>query len=70
MIEPDVEFEPSGAKVTTTFKSATEFGLTPGEIWETVMTTLDRLPEDTKVRYIDELAGALATRLLEKERRL
>jgi hypothetical protein len=70
MTDPEVYFEPSGTTTPTIFESAVEFGLTPDEIWETVMAMLDRLPEDTKVRYIDELTGALAARLLEKERAL
>jgi hypothetical protein len=49
-------------------ESAAEFGLTQDEILETVTATLDRLPGETKVQCIDELAGALATRLIEKQR--
>jgi hypothetical protein len=49
-------------------ESAAEFGLTTDEILETVTATLDRLPGETKVQYIDELAGALAMRLIEKQR--
>lgn len=70
MSEPELDFEPSGTRAPTLFESATEFGLTADEIWEAVMETLDRLPEDSKAGYIDELTGALATRLLQKERRL
>jgi hypothetical protein len=70
MIEPEVDFEPSRPKATTMFESATEFGLTPDEVWETVMATLDCLSWESKARYIDELTGALATLLLQKERRL
>jgi hypothetical protein len=49
-------------------ESAAQFGLTRDEILEAVTATLDRLPGETKVQYIDELAGALATRLIEKQR--
>jgi hypothetical protein len=52
----------------TTIESAADFGLTQDEILETVIATVDRLPGETKTRCIDELAGALAQRLLEKER--
>jgi hypothetical protein len=48
--------------------SAVEFGLTPDDVWETVMAAPDRLPTDLRARYIDELTGELARRLLEKER--
>jgi hypothetical protein len=59
--------------VTTTegaavLECAAEFGLTRDEILETVTATLDRLPGETKVQYIDELAGALAMRLIERQR--
>jgi hypothetical protein len=53
---------------TTIIESASQFGLTHDEILETVMVTIDRLPEEAKAPCIDELAGALATRLIEKER--
>jgi hypothetical protein len=55
-------------QAATIFESAEEFGLTPNEILKTVDATLDHLPGDAKASYIDELAGALATRLLEKQR--
>jgi hypothetical protein len=56
------------SNATTTLESAAEFGLTQEEILETVIATLDRLPSDTKARCIDEIAGALAHRLIEKQR--
>jgi hypothetical protein len=49
-------------------RSASEFGLSSDEVWETVMATPDRLPADLRARYIDELSGELARRLLEKQR--
>jgi hypothetical protein len=55
-------------KATTVFRSAAELGLTAEEICETVSATLDRLPTDETVYYVDELTGAPAKRLLEKER--
>jgi hypothetical protein len=70
MIEPEVDFEPSRPEPTTMFESATDFGLTPEEVWETVMATLDCLSSEARARYVDELTGALAGRLLQKERRL
>jgi hypothetical protein len=69
MGEKEVGFERSEAGVTTIFRSAAEFGLTQEEILATVTEALDRLPEDTQARCIDELSGGLATRLVEKERR-
>lgn len=53
---------------TAILQSAAEFGLTPDEILKTVTATLDRLPPDTRSRCIDELAGGLASRLIEKQR--
>lgn len=62
-------FEHPGANsVAMLFESAAQFGLTPNEIWEELLTMPDRLPEDVKARYLDELSGGLARRLLEKER--
>jgi hypothetical protein len=66
MGEHEVGFERSEARVTTIFRSAAEFGLTQEEILATVTETLDRLPEDTQGRCIDELSGTLAMRLMEK----
>ena len=60
--------EPSVSTATLTLETAAEFGLTRDEILETVVVTLDHLPGDARARCIDELAGALAQRLLEKER--
>jgi hypothetical protein len=54
---------------TALLASAAEFGLTRDEILKSVTVALDGLPEDTRVRCIDELAGGLAARLLEKQRR-
>jgi hypothetical protein len=48
-------------------RSAGEFGLSSHEVWEIVMATPDRLPTDLRARYIDELTGELARRLLEKQ---
>jgi hypothetical protein len=68
MTNREIDFEHPTMRTTTIFESAAEFGLTADEILTTVMTTLDHLPGDTRARYIDELAGALATRVLEKQR--
>lgn len=54
--------------VVTIVESAVGFGLRPDEIWETILETVDRLPEDARAAYVDELTRALAERLLEKER--
>ena len=69
MIRPHIDFEhPTTGSLAEVFESAIEFGVTPDEIWESVMATPDRLPLDVKDRYIDELTGDLARRLLEKQR--
>ena len=49
--------------------SAVEFGLSPDDVWETVVAAPDRLPTDLRARYIDELTGELARRLLEQQSR-
>jgi hypothetical protein len=67
MGEP-LHFEHPTMRATTIFESAADFGLTADEIFETITATLDRLPVETRIGYIDELAGALATRLVEKQR--
>jgi hypothetical protein len=63
---PQIELAPS--EHNAVFESAVSFGLTPHEISETAMAALDCLPEDTKSHYIDELAAALAKRVVEKQR--
>jgi hypothetical protein len=54
--------------VTKIVESAAGFGLTPGDIWEAMLETVDRMPDDVRVTYIDELTRGLAERLLQKER--
>ena len=54
--------------LTEVVRSAGEFGLFSHEVWEAVMATPDRLPPDLRARYIDELSGELARRLVEKQR--
>jgi hypothetical protein len=49
--------------------SAVDFGLSPDDVWETVVAAPDRLPADLRGRYIDELTGELARRLLEQQSR-
>jgi hypothetical protein len=49
--------------------SAVEFGLSPDDVWETVVAAPDRLPTHLRARYIDELTGELARRLLEQQSR-
>jgi hypothetical protein len=63
-----VDFELPTMKATVLVESAADFGLTPDEILKTVTATLDRLPRHVTAGHMDELAGALARRLLEKER--
>jgi hypothetical protein len=70
MTEGEVNFGgPVTNSLTAILESAAEFGLTPDEISETVIAALDRLPADTKAPWFDELAGALAKRLLENQPR-
>jgi hypothetical protein len=54
--------------LVTIVESATDFGLGPGEIREMMLETAERLPEDARAAYIDELTSRLAERLLQKER--
>jgi hypothetical protein len=68
MIDGQLFEHPSASSLAPIFESAATFGLTPDEIWETLVRTADRLPEDVRSCYLDELSGALAMRLLEKER--
>ena len=63
-----LEHSPMDPPHSTIFDSAVAFGLSPDEICETVVTTFETLPEDIKARYLDELSGALAKRLIEKQR--
>ncbi len=66
MSAPEVYFDDLGMKALT--RSAAEFGLTSDEILDTVLVTADRLPEEAKAGYADDLTAALAKRLLEKQR--
>jgi hypothetical protein len=69
VIERQVDFEqPNANALATICESAVDFGLTPHDVWKIVMTTPDRLPEDVRNQYFDELSGGLARRLLEKQR--
>jgi hypothetical protein len=54
--------------VVTIVESAVGFGLRPGEIWEAMLETVERLPEDARATFVDELTRGLAQRLLQKER--
>jgi hypothetical protein len=69
VIKRQVFEHPGTDPLATIFESAAEFGLTPDEIWDAVLTVPDRLPDDAKACYLDELSGDLARRLVEKERR-
>ena len=52
------------------FESAKGFGLSDDEIWRTVNRSQHCAgPEATVPEYLDELAGALAHRIVIKERR-
>jgi hypothetical protein len=66
MMDRDIDFE--HYTMTAIVESAADFGLSQDEILNTVVITLDHLPGDTKANYVDGLAGALAARLVEKQR--
>jgi hypothetical protein len=68
VIERPVFEHHSADSLAAIVQSAAEFGLSHREIWDTVVFTADLLPQDAKSLYVDELSGALAKRLLEKER--
>jgi len=53
------------------FDGAKQFGLTDEEVWQTINESQDGAGADATVpEYIDELAGALARRILSKARRI
>jgi uncharacterized membrane protein YebE (DUF533 family) len=52
-------------------EAARHFGLTDDEVWQTVNASLHGAGNEATVReYLDELAGALARRILSKQRRI
>jgi hypothetical protein len=57
---------PTAHSLARVFESAAAFGLTAEEVSKAMMATPDRLPSDLRTRYIDELSGELAKRLLAK----
>jgi hypothetical protein len=69
VIRRQVFEHPGTDPLATILESAAEFGLTRDEIWDAVVAVPGRLPDDARTRYVDELSGDLARRLLEKERR-
>jgi hypothetical protein len=69
MIDRQLFEHPSAGSLAPIVESAAQFGLTPDDIWEILVSTPDRLSEEARSNYLDELSGALAKRLLEKERR-
>jgi hypothetical protein len=69
MIDRQLFEHPSAGSLAPIVESAAKFGLTPDEIWETLVSTPDHLSEEVRSHYLDELSGALAKRLLAKERR-
>jgi hypothetical protein len=67
MSEPDLDHsEP--VPLGKVLESANGFGLAPEEIWQAIGEALERLPDDAKAAFVDELTRELTTRLLEKER--
>jgi hypothetical protein len=61
---------PAAPTLQEIFKGARDFGLSEDEIWRTVNDSQYWAgPEATVPEYLDELAGALAHRIVIKERR-
>jgi hypothetical protein len=61
---------PAAPTLQEMFEGAKGFGLRDEEIWRTVSDTQRWAgPEATVPEYLDELAGALAQRIVIKERR-
>jgi hypothetical protein len=53
------------------FEGAKRFGLSDDEVWQTVNDSLHRAGGDATVaEYLDELTGALARRIVSKQRRI
>jgi hypothetical protein len=65
----EIEYGYTMAPIQTILEGARQFGLTDEEIWETVNASLSAADADTTVpECIDDLTGALAQRILSKER--
>lgn len=67
----EMEFDyPDAPTLQEIFEGAKGFGLTEDEIWRVAnQSQLWAGPEATIPEYLDELAGALARRIVIKERR-
>ena len=63
---PEVYFDEPGMRTLT--RSAADFGLTSDEILDTVLVTVDRLPQEAREAFVDDATAALARRLLDKQR--
>jgi hypothetical protein len=69
MAEMDYDY-PAAPTLQEIFEGAKGFGLRDEEIWRTVSEAQRWAgPEATVPEYLDELAGALAQRIVIKERR-
>jgi hypothetical protein len=69
MAEMDYDY-PAAPTLQEIFEGAKGFGLRDEEIWRTVSEAQHWAgPEATVPEYLDELAGALAQRIVIKERR-
>ena len=69
MAEMDYDY-PTAPTLQEIFKGAKDFGLHDEEIWRTVDQAQHWAgPDATIPEYLDELAGALAQRIVIKERR-
>jgi hypothetical protein len=70
MAEMDPKYRPM-ASLLEIFHSAKHFGLTDDEVWKTIDASMFEADSDvTEHEYLDELTGALARRILSKERRM
>ena len=70
MAEMDYDY-PAAPTLQEIFEGAKGFGLRDEEIWRTVSEAQRWAgPEATVPEYLDELAGALAQRIVIKERRI
>ena len=53
------------------FDAARQFGLSDGEVWTALDECADRAGDEATLgEYVDELAGALASRILANQRRI
>jgi hypothetical protein len=67
--EPGVDFDHGKRDALgPILESAAGFGLTADEIREAIIEGAERMPDDARALYVEELTRVLAARLLQKER--